>query len=90
MKKYISQTINTELLFKGYTFSLFIFYLSFMAHQDYFTHFETSQSLGGVKTGDPQEKPPDPPPPASRTWLVSRDPSYTRTHSGEMTSDSER
>ena len=27
--------------------------------QDYFTHFEPSQSLGGAKTGDPQEKTPD-------------------------------
>ena len=26
-----------------------------MARQDYFTHFEPSQSLGGVKTGDPRE-----------------------------------
>ena len=30
-----------------------------MARQDYFTHFEPSQSLGGAKTGDPWEKPPD-------------------------------
>ena len=30
-----------------------------MACQDYFTHFEPSQSLGGAKTGDPREKPPD-------------------------------
>ena len=27
-----------------------------MARQDYFTHFETSQSLGGAKKGDPREK----------------------------------
>ena len=26
------------------------------AHQDYFTHFKSSQSLGGVKTGDPRGK----------------------------------
>ena len=31
------------------------------AHQDYFTHFEPSQSYGGAKTGDPQEKTPDHP-----------------------------
>ena len=37
------------------------FYLGFMAHQDYLTHFEPSQSLGGTKTGDPQEKTPDHP-----------------------------
>ena len=38
-----------------------LFYLGFMARQDYFTHFEPSQSVGGVKTGDPREKPPDHP-----------------------------
>ena len=32
-----------------------------MACQDYFTHFELSQSLGGAKTGGPQGKPPDHP-----------------------------
>ena len=30
-----------------------------MVHQDYFTHFEQNQSVGGAKMGDPQEKPPD-------------------------------
>ena len=35
------------------------FYLGFTARQDYFTHFELSQSSGGEKTGDPQEKPPN-------------------------------
>ena len=30
-----------------------------MARQDYFTHFEPSQSLGVAKTGDPREKTPD-------------------------------
>ena len=29
------------------------------ARQDYFTHFEPIQSTGGVKTGDPWQKPPD-------------------------------
>ena len=28
------------------------------ARQDYFTHFESSQSLHAAKTGDPQNKPP--------------------------------
>ena len=46
----------------------------FMARQDYFTHFVQSQSLGGTKTGDPQEKPPGAP--ASRTWLVLRNKFY--------------
>ena len=30
-------------------------YLGFMACQDHFTHFEPSQVIGGVKTGDPGE-----------------------------------
>ena len=42
-------------------FSLLFFSLGFTAHQDYFTHFEPSQSLGWAKTGDPREKPPDHP-----------------------------
>ena len=48
------------------TWLLFVFNLDFTACQDYFTHFEPSQSLGGVKTGDPQGKRQ-----ASITWLVS-------------------
>ena len=32
-----------------------------MAHQYYFTHFEPIHSLGGAKTEDFQEKPPDHP-----------------------------
>ena len=31
--------------------------------------YETGQSVGRAKTGEPREKPPDTP--ASRTWLVS-------------------
>ena len=34
-----------------------------------FQLIETGQSVGGAKTGEPQEKPPGTP--ASRTWLVS-------------------
>ena len=41
--------------------SFFFFYLSFTAYQDYFCHFELSQSLDGAKTWDPQEKSPDHP-----------------------------
>ena len=37
--------------------------------QDYFSSYETGQSVGGAKTGEPREKPPETP--ASRTWLVS-------------------
>ena len=51
-----------------------------MACQDYFTHFEPSQSLGRVKKGDPRENPPT-------TWLVSHE---TQIHSSEMMSDLER
>ena len=40
---------------------MYIFYLGFTARQDYFTHFETSQSVDGAKTGDPREKPPNHP-----------------------------
>ena len=39
----------------------FVFYLGFTACQDYFTHFEPSQSLDGAKTEYPQEKIPDHP-----------------------------
>ena len=37
--------------------------------QDHFSSYETGQSVGGAKTGEPREKPPDTL--ASRTWLVS-------------------
>ena len=42
-----------------------------MAHQHYFSNSEQSQPLGGVKMGDPQEKPPDNPqakPGLSQVW----------------------
>ena len=39
---------------------LYCFYLGFK-DQDYFTHFEPSQSVDGTKTGDPREQPPDHP-----------------------------
>ena len=39
----------------------FFFYLGFTATQGYFTHFESNQSVGGAKTVDPREKPPDHP-----------------------------
>ena len=67
--------------------SVFFFYLGFMAGQDYFTHFEPHQSLGGAKTGYPE-----------KNHLTIRkqnlacltgDPSKARIHSGEMTSDLE-
>ena len=56
-----------------------------MSLSSFFTHIETNKSVGGAKTGVPEEKPPDIP--ASRTWLVphvTRAPSEARTRSGEM------
>ena len=46
--------------------------------QDYFSSYETGQSVGGAKTGEPRKKTPDTP--SSRTWLVSRGQSGSRTH----------
>ena len=37
------------------------FYLEFTAYQDYFSHFEPSQSVSGAKTGAVREKPLDHP-----------------------------
>ena len=51
-------------------FFFFFFFNSVLRHfQDYFSSYETGQSVGGAKTGEPREKPPDTP--ASRTWLAS-------------------
>ena len=46
---------------KDYKYSLFYFLVVVVggtARQDYFTHFEQSQSLDAAKTGDSQNKPP--------------------------------
>ena len=40
----------------GCLFTFFFFYLCLTACQDYFTHFEPSQSLVGAKMGDPPRK----------------------------------
>ena len=48
---------------------LFFFNSVLRPFQDYFSSYETGESVGGVKTGELQEKPPGTP--ASRTWLVS-------------------
>ena len=50
--------------FLFFFFSFFFFFSgggggAVTVHQDYFTHFESSQSQGGVKSGDPREKTPD-------------------------------
>ena len=47
----------------------FFYRWGFRARQDYFTNFESSQSLGGAKTGDPGEKTPDASRTACLTWL---------------------
>ena len=50
-----------------------IFFFNAVLHvhpfQDYFSSYETGQSVGGAKTGEPRENTPGTP--ASRTWLVS-------------------
>ena len=45
------------------------FKFSFKIISAHMRSYETGQSVGGAKTGEPREKPPDTP--ASRTWLVS-------------------
>ena len=59
-------------------FFFFFFLIQFnvpFALSSFFTHIETNQSVGGEKTGEPGEKPPDTL--ASRTWFV---PHATRAH----------
>ena len=71
-----------------YLFYLFIYFFFFFffcgsgggtARQDYFTHFEPSQSLDAAKTGDPQNKTPGHP--QAELGL-----SHVTRVSGEMTS----
>ena len=50
-------------------FYLFFFNSVLHPFQDYFSSYETGQSVVGAKMGEPRQKPPDTP--ASRTWLVS-------------------
>ena len=47
----------------------FFFFLVLRPFQDYFSSYETGLSVGGVKKGEPREKPPGTP--ESRTWFVS-------------------
>ena len=52
---------------------LLIFFDSvYHAFQDYFSSYETGQSVGGVKMGEPREKSPGTL--TSRTWIVSHVP----------------
>ena len=54
---------------QGHSMMNYFFHSVLRPFQDYFSSCETGQSVGGAKTGEPREKPPDTP--ASRTWLVS-------------------
>ena len=75
-------------------FFLFFFFFFFVVvffnsalhpFQDYFSSYETGQSVGGAKTGEPREKTHGTP--ASRTWLVPHVASAGlehKRHSGEM------
>ena len=47
-------------------FFLFVFNSVLLPFQDYFSSYETGQSVGGAKMGEPQEKTH-----ASKTYLVS-------------------
>ena len=61
---------STNLIEKIYpVLADFFFYSVLRPFQDYFSSYETGQSVGGAKTGEPREKTPDTP--ACRTWLVS-------------------
>ena len=57
--------------------ALIFFFLSVKhTFQDYFSSYELGQLVGGAKTGEPGEKPPDKP--AIRTWLIC--PLWAQTH----------
>ena len=64
VKSWVLKSWSTVLQFfpgdscHNWWFFFFFFDLGFTAHQDYFAHFQLSQSQGGAKTGDPWEKPP--------------------------------
>ena len=63
------QTIMSSKACRYWQVKFFFFNSVLHPFQDYFSSYETGQSVGGAKTGEPREKPPDTP--ASRTWLVS-------------------
>ena len=50
------ECLQLKHFYKSRFFFFFFFHLGFTALQDYFTHFEPIQSIGGAKTGDPREK----------------------------------
>ena len=53
MMSSVEQTYLDFKIFVALVTNIFFFDLGFTAHQEYFTHFEPSQSLGGAKMGDP-------------------------------------
>ena len=55
--------------FLSFLFSFFFSDSVLRPFQDYFSSYETGQSVSGAKTAEPREKSPGIP--ASRTWLVS-------------------
>ena len=61
--------VKIEKIIAKLIYSIFFFNSVLRSFQDYFSSYETGQSVGGAKTGEPREKPPGTP--ASRTWLVS-------------------
>ena len=48
-------------LFSDALAQIFYFNSVLRPHQDYFSSYETGQSVGVLKTGEPREKPPDTP-----------------------------
>ena len=67
-------TFHNYVLYQCHLPYVFFFFNSVLRpFQDYFSSYETGQSVGGEKRENPREKPPSTP--ASRTWLVSHVPS---------------
>ena len=62
--------LNRQIELNFFFFFFFFFNSVLRPFQDHFSTYEKGQSVGGAKTGEPREKPPDTP--ASRTWLVSQ------------------
>ena len=60
---------NNDLVRFFFFFFFFFFNSVLRPFQHYISSYETGQSVGGAKTGEPREKRPGTP--ASRTWLVS-------------------
>ena len=54
-------SISKILAYKILFVCLFFFNSVLRPFQDYFSSYETGQSVGGAKTGEPREKPPEKP-----------------------------